>query len=307
MEYPTDRLVQAAIVLVIAGIVYASVNAMMPGLVTSPNAVIKKVLNQTQQPTLSVSLHSMDSDGYQLFLTSENDQFKTYHGANQMAILQPNDLNTNESYFGSQIMSDGDIYHIWSFENEGDDIQKGQTTVLGVNAYFNYDENGQNIYLNKRYEYFKSQNMDELGFKPGKGMYSGKTIDEKTNPFPMTFLTPFTAQDSKGNLINNTVKFKSISIQSATKQDGSTITKDDGIVEYNKEFTNYKDLFNEIVKYSDKDSYIDNHNSNENTTSTSYIKQVKLNVTYTAQDKDGNSVTTTAPLIINLLDFEYFD
>lgn len=320
MEQQTDRLLKAAVAVVAAGAIFTSVHAMMPDLATRPGEVIKKVLDgtSTEQPTLAVSLHSMDSYGYQLFLTSSETRLETSTGADQFAILQPNTLDTSQSYFGAQIMTDkssNDFHHptdtrywalAWPFSAEGEDIQNGRNGYSET-AYFNYDENGKNIYINKRYEYFKSQNMDEYGYKQGEMNYSGNTIDEKTNPFPLTFLTPFKAQDSKGNLINNSIRFKSIAIASATKQDGSTITKNDGVVEYNKEFTNYKDLFNEIVKYSDKDDYIDNHNSYEESIRTPYIKQVKLNVTYTAKDKDGHTVTTTAPLVINLSNFDHIN
>ena len=320
MEQQTDRLLKAAVAVVAAGAIFTGVNAAIPDLAAKPGEAIKKILDgtSTEQPTLAVSLHSMDSDGYQLFLTSSETRLETSTGADQFAILQPNTLDTSENYFGAQIMTDkssNDLSHPtdtgywalgWPFSAEGEDIQNGRNTY-GQTAYFNYDENGNNIYLNKRYEYFKAQNMDEYGHKLGEGIYDGNTIDEKTNPFPLTFLTPFKAQDSKGNLINNSIRFKSIAIASATKQDGSTITKNDGVVEYNKEFTDYKDLFNEIVKYSDKDEFVDHYNSYEESIRTPYIKQVKLNVTYTAKDKDGHTVTTTAPLVINLNNFNHIN
>lgn len=145
MEYPTDRLVQSAIVLVIAGVVYASVDAMMPNIVQEYGTKLKDVYNKID--TNENAKNSEINININNFTTNTWD----INNSNLPIDLIDYTKNNPDNYYG---------YNSIQYENKNfllmpnKDINK-MSTKIKLNSITYYDEDDNEITVSDSNNFWK--------------------------------------------------------------------------------------------------------------------------------------------------------
>ena len=117
-----------------------------------------------------------------------------------------------------------------------------------------------------------------------------------------TVKSPFLAKTSDGKDITKNIRFKSVKLTQITTVDGHVYNDSTDNLIFNKEYTDYGELLDNLSKYND--DHFEDAQTYTNTVNDgkdyAYIKQSKMVVTYTVSDDSGeNTQTASSTLITN--------